>query len=123
MSDDAHSPFVSRAAQGVLSARFAVLVDADGRVLDAHVTLPSGREPEHLILDGALVEALRRFHFVPARAAGHAQRGWSSVECVLRLGPAGPVPHGALGEGGALQNRHGACLLGLRSRSEDRQSL
>ena len=99
MSDDPHSPFVSRAAQGVLSARFAVLVDADGRVLDAHVTLPSGREPEHLILDGALVEALRRFHFLPAHAAGHAQRGWSVVECALRLGPAGAAQHESHGGG------------------------
>ena len=111
MSDDPHSPFVSRAAQGVLTARFAVLVDADGRVLDAHVTLPSGREPEHLILDGALVEALRRFHFLPAHAAGHAQRGWSTVECALRLGPAGAVQHGARGDGCAVPRRHGPCLL------------
>ena len=59
MGDDPHCPFVSRAARRVLTVRFAVLVDADGRVLDAHVTLPSGREPEHLVLDGALVEALR----------------------------------------------------------------
>jgi outer membrane biosynthesis protein TonB len=88
VSDDPHCPFVSRAARRVLTARFAVLVDADGRVLDAHVTLPSGREPEHLILDGALVEALRRFHFLPAHAAGHAQRGWSTVECALRFKPA-----------------------------------
>ena len=88
VSDDPHSPFVSRAARGVLTARFAVLVDADGRVLDAHVTLPSGREPEHLILDGALVEALRRFHFLPAHAAGRAQRGWSTLECALRFKPA-----------------------------------
>ena len=123
MSDDPHSPFVSRAARGVLTAHFAVLVDVDGRVLDAHVTLPSGREPEHLILDGAFVEALRRFHFLPARAAGHAQRGWSTVECALRLGPAGPAPPGGPGDGAPLQDRHGACLLGLRSRSEDRQSL
>ncbi len=101
MSDDPHSPFVSRAARGVLTAQFAVLVDASGRVLDAHVTLPSGREPEHLILDGALLEALRRFHFLPAHAAGHAQRGWSTVECALRLGPAGPVPHDARDRGGA----------------------
>ena len=99
MSDDPHSPFVSRAARGVLTARFAVLVDADGRVLDAHVTLPSGREPEHLILDGAFVEALRRFHFLPAHAAGHAQRGWSVVECALRLGPPGAEPHDARGAG------------------------
>ena len=88
MIDDPHSPFVSRAARGVLTARFAVLVDADGRVLDAHVTLPSGREPEHLILDGALVEALRRFHFLPANACGRAQRGWSTLECALRFRPA-----------------------------------
>jgi TonB family protein len=87
VSDDPHSPFISRAEQGVLTARFAVLVDADGRVLDAHVTIPSGREPEHLILDGALVEALRRFHFLPARKAGFTRRGWSTVECTLRLGP------------------------------------
>ncbi len=111
MSDDPHSPFVSRAAQGVLTARFAVLVDADGRVLDAHVATPSGREPEHLILDGALVEALRRFHFLPAHAAGHAQRGWSTVECALRLGPAGAVQHGARGDGCAVPHRHGPCLL------------
>jgi hypothetical protein len=111
VSDDPHSPFVSRAAQGVLTARFAVLVDADGRVLDAHVTLASGREPEHLILDGALVEALRRFLFLPARAAGHALRGWSSVECALRLGPAGAVAEGARGHGCALPSRHGACRL------------
>lgn len=111
MSDDPHSPFVSRAAQGVLTARFAVLVDADGRVLDAHVMLPSGREPEHLILDGAFVEALRRFHFLPAHAAGHAQRGWSTVECALRLGPGGAVPQGAPGHRGALPGRHGACRL------------
>jgi TonB family protein len=89
VSDDPHSPFIARAAQGVLTVRFAVLVDADGRVLDAHVTTPSGREPEHLILDGALVEALRRFHFLPARQSGHAQRGWSAVECVLQLGGQG----------------------------------
>ena len=99
MSDDPHSPFVSRAATGVLTAHFAVLVDADGRVLEAHVALPSGREPEHLILDGALVEALRRFHFLPARAAGHARRGWSTVECALRLGPPGPQSHGARDDG------------------------
>jgi hypothetical protein len=100
--DDPHSPFVRRAARGVLTARFAVLVDADGRVLDAHVTLPSGREPEHLILDGALVEALRRFHFLPAHAGGRPQRGWSTVECALRLGPAGAVRHDARESGRAL---------------------
>ena len=111
MSDDPHSPFVSRVAQGVLTARFAVLVDSDGRVLDAHVMLPSGREPEHLILDGAFVEALRRFHFLPAHAAGHAQRGWSTVECALRLGPGGAAPQGARAHGGALPGRHGACRL------------
>ena len=109
MSDDPHSPFVSRAAQGVLTARFAVLVDADGRVLDAHVTRPSGREPEHLILDGALVEALRRFHFLPARAAGHAHRGWSTVECALHLGPGGTAPHGARDDQRAVSDRHGPC--------------
>ena len=87
MSDVAHSPFVSRAARGELTARFAVLVDADGRVLDAHVAVPSGHEPEHLILDGALVEALRRFHFRPGRQSGRAQRGWSTVDCALRLEP------------------------------------
>lgn len=86
MSDAPHSPFVSRAARGVLTARFAVLVDADGRVLDAHVAIPSGREPEHLILDGALVEALRRFHFQPGRQSDRAQRGWSTVDCALQLG-------------------------------------
>ena len=101
MSDDPHSPFVSRAARSVLTARFAVLVDVDGRVLDAHVTLPSGREPEHLILDGALIEALRRFHFLPAHAAGHAQRGWSVVECALRLGPAGLACHDSPDDGRA----------------------
>ena len=72
----------------MLTARFAVLVDADGRVLDAHVTIPSGREPEHLILDGALVAALRRFHFQPGGPAERAQRGWSTVDCALRLGTA-----------------------------------
>lgn len=110
MSDDPHCPFVSRAAERVLTAHFAVLVDADGRVLDAHVTLASGREPEHLILDGALVEALRRFHFLPARTAGHARRGWSTVECALRLGPPGPPSHGARGDGCApkpVDARHG----------------
>ena len=122
MSDDPHSPFVSRAAQVVLVARFAVLVDADGRVLDAHVTLPSGREPEHLILDGALVEALRRFHFLPARAAGHAQRGWSTVECAVRMGPAGAVQHVAADGGRVLAHGHGACQLAWRSRSADRES-
>ena len=121
MSDDPHSPFVSRAAQAVLVAQFAVLVDADGRVLDAHVTLPSGREPEHLILDGALVEALRRFHFLPACAAGHARRGWSTVACALRLGPTGAVLDEAPGGGRALADRHGACQLAWRSRSEDRE--
>ena len=86
MSDAPHSPFVSRAARSVLTARFAVLVDADGRVLDAHVAIPSGREPEHLILDGALLQALRRFHFRPGGATGRAQRGWSTVDCALHLG-------------------------------------
>ncbi len=90
MSGDTFSPFVSRAAQQVLTARFAILVDADGRVLDSHVAMHSGREREHLILDDALVEALRRFHFLPARAAGHPRRGWATVECALRLGPGEP---------------------------------
>ena len=85
MTTDAHSPFVCRAGRTVLAARIAVLVDADGRVLDAHVAAPSGTEPEHLILDGALVAALRRFHFQPARAAGFARRGWSTVECAVLL--------------------------------------
>ena len=88
MSDAPHSPFVCRAARSVLTACFAVLVDADGRVLDAHVAIPSGREPEHLILDGALVEALRRFHFLPAAQADCPRRGWSTVECALQLGAA-----------------------------------
>ena len=86
MSDAPHSPFVSRAARGLLTARFAVLVDADGRVLDANVAIPSGREPEHLILDGALLAALRRFHFLPGGQADRAQRGWSTVDCALLLG-------------------------------------
>ena len=89
MSTDPHNPFIARAARSVLMARFAVLVDADGRVLDAHVAARSGHEPENFLLDGALVEALRRFHFLPAHAAGHPQRGWSTVECALHLG-AGP---------------------------------
>ena len=121
MNDDPHSPFVTRAAQAVLIAQFAVLVDTDGRVLDAHVTLPSGREPEHLILDGVLVEALRRFHFLPARSAVGTQRGWSTVECALRLGPAGSVPREAAVGGRGLPDRHGPCHLVLRSRSEDRE--
>jgi len=119
MSGDPHSPFVSRAALGVLTARFAVLVDADGRILDVHVTLPSGREPEHLILDCALVEALRRFHFVPALAAGHAQRAWGTVECALRLGPAGSVR----GDEAPMPARHSACRLGSAARREDRETL
>jgi TonB family protein len=91
MVADPHSPFVSRAARAVMTVRIAVFVDADGRVLDAHVTAPSGGEPEHLILDGALVAALRRFHFQPGRACGFARRGWSTVECALQLGPPAPV--------------------------------
>ena len=90
MSSDPHNPFIARAARAVLMARFAVLVDADGRVLDAHVASRSGHEPENLLLDGALVEALRRFHFLPAHAAGHPQRGWSTVECALHLGASPP---------------------------------
>ena len=86
MSEVPHSPFVSRARRGELTARFAVLVDADGRVLDAHVAVPSGHEPEHLILDGALAEALRRFHFRPGRQGDRALRGWSTVDFALRLG-------------------------------------
>jgi TonB family protein len=86
VSEVPHSPFVSRTLRAELTARFAVLVDADGRVLDAHVAVPSGHEPEHLILDGALVEALRRFHFLPGRQADRALRGWSTVDCALRLG-------------------------------------
>jgi hypothetical protein len=121
MNDDPYSPFVSRAAQAVLIAQFAVLVEADGRVLDAHVTLPSWQEPEHLILDGVLVEALRRFHFLPARSAVGAQRGWSTLECALRLGPAGPVRQEAAGGPRRLPDRHGHCQLVLRSRSEDRE--
>jgi hypothetical protein len=62
-----------------------VLVEADGRVLDVHVAHPSGADPEHLILDGALVQALRRFHFRPGESAGRPQRGWSTIECALRL--------------------------------------
>jgi hypothetical protein len=123
MSGDPHSPFVSRAALGVLTARFAVLVDADGRILDVHVTLPSGREPEHLILDCAFVEALRRFHFVPALAAGHAQRAWSTVECALRLGPLGIAQAGVRGDDGPVPARHSACRLGLAARREDRETL
>jgi TonB family protein len=111
VSDDPHSPFVSRAARGVLSARFAVLVDADGRVLDAHVATPSGREPEHLILDGALAEALRRFHFLPARAAGHAQRGWSTVEFTLCLGPGGAAPDGVRDDARVASSRHSPCQV------------
>ena len=88
MSEPPHSPFVSRTVGGVLTARFSVLVDTDGRVLEAHVAVPSGREPEHLILDGALVEALRRFHFLPGRQADRTQRGWSTVDCALQLGTA-----------------------------------
>ena len=123
MSGDPHSPFVSRAALGVLTARFAVLVDADGRILDVHVALPSGREPEHLILDCALVEALRRFHFVPALAAGHAQRAWSTVECALRLGPAGTAQAGARSDDCPVPGRHSACRLGSAARREDRETL
>jgi TonB family protein len=85
VSDVPHSPFVSRAERGELTARFAVLVDTDGRVLDAHVAVPSGHEPEHLILDGALVEALRRFHFRPGERLELAQRGWSTIKCTLWL--------------------------------------
>jgi len=87
MHADPHSPFVARAS-GALTARIAVFVDADGRVLDAHVAAPSGREPEHLLLDGALVSALRRFHFQPAHGHAGRERGWSTIECALRLGPA-----------------------------------
>jgi len=89
MHADPHSPFVA-STRDVLTARIAVLVDADGRVLDAHVATPSGREAEHLLLDGALVEALRRFHYRPAQGKGGSERGWSTVECELRLGPAAP---------------------------------
>lgn len=87
MHADPHSPFVAHASRGVLTARIAVLVDADGRVLDAHVASRSGREHEHLLLDGALLAALRRFHFRPANGNGGPERGWSTVECALRLGP------------------------------------
>jgi TonB family protein len=111
VSDDPHSPFVSRAARGVLTVRLAVLVDADGRVLDAHVATPSGREPEHLILDGALVEALRRFHFLPARPAGRAQRGWSTVEFALRLGPGGVASDGVRDDPRAAFGRHSPCRV------------
>ena len=87
MHADPHSPFVARASRGVLTARIAVLVDADGRLLDAHVAARSGRDHEHLLLDGALLAALRRFHFRPASGNGGPERGWSTVECALRLGP------------------------------------
>ncbi|MBW8777780.1 MAG: hypothetical protein JF585_00990 [Burkholderiales bacterium] len=123
MSGDAHSPFVSRAALGVLTARFAVLVDADGRILDVHVTLPSGREPENLIVDCALVEALRRFHFVPALAAGHPQRAWGTVECALRLGPAGTAQAGVRGHDAPVPARHSPCRLSSAARREDRENL
>ena len=87
MHADPHSPFVARASRGVLTARIAVLVDASGRVLDAHVASRSGLEHEHLLLDSALLAALRRFHFRPATGNGGPERGWSTVECALRLGP------------------------------------
>ena len=87
MNTDPHSPFVSRVGCASMTARIAVLVDADGRVLDAHVDAPGGAAPENLILAGALVAALRRFHFQPARSAGCTRRGWSTVECALQLGP------------------------------------
>jgi hypothetical protein len=95
MNTDPHSPFVSRVGCAPMTARIAVLVDADGRVLDAHVDGAGGGAPENLILAGALVAALRRFHFQPARTAGSARRGWSTVECALQLGPqAGSDPAG-----------------------------
>ena len=87
MHADPHSPFVARASRDVLTARIAVLVDADGRVLDAHVASRSGLEHEHLLLDGALLAALRRFHFRPGQGNGGTARGWSTIECALRLGP------------------------------------
>ena len=92
---DPHSPFVSRLHAAVLTTRIAVLVEADGRVLDVHVAHPSGADAEHLILDGALVEAFRRFHFRPGESAGRPQRGWSTIECALRLDPPRVVAAGA----------------------------
>jgi outer membrane biosynthesis protein TonB len=95
----AHSPFVQRLQAALLTTRIAVLVEADGRVLDVHVAHPSGTEAEHLVLDGALVQALRRFHFRAGEAEGRPQRGWSTIECALQLAPARLAP--------ALRRVHG----------------
>jgi hypothetical protein len=102
-SVDPHSPFVSRLRAAVLTTRIAVLVEADGRVLDVHVAHPSGPDAEHLILDCALVEAFRRFHFRPGECAGRPQRGWSTIECALRLDP----PRVVAAAGRPLRRVHG----------------
>jgi hypothetical protein len=90
------SPFVR--GSPLVTAHFDVLVEADGRVLDVQLSCPSGFEAENVILDGALMQALRRLHFRPADEGGRPRRGWGTVECVLRLSGPGvsPVSRGPL---------------------------
>ncbi|MFL6679108.1 MAG: hypothetical protein ACJ8IK_12265 [Burkholderiaceae bacterium] len=94
-------PFVD--ASPLVSAHFDVLVEADGRVLDVQLSRPSGLEAENVVLDGALMQALRRLHFRPADEGGRPRRGWGTIECVLRLSGPG-VSHGARGP---LRRVHG----------------
>ena len=88
------SPFVN--GSPLVTAHFDVLVESDGRVLDVQLSRPSGLEAENVVLDGALMQALRRLHFRPADEDGRPHRGWGTIECVLRLSGPG-VPTGSRG--------------------------
>jgi len=96
-----YSPFVK--SSPLVTAHFEVLVESDGRVLDVQLSRPSGLEAENVVLDGALMQALRRLHFRPADEGGRPRRGWGTIECVLRLsGPGMPTT-----ARGALRMVHG----------------
>jgi hypothetical protein len=85
-----YSPFVK--SSPLVTAHFEVLVESDGRVLDVQLSRPSGLEAENVVLDGALMQALRRLHFRPADEGGRPRRGWGTIECVLRLSGPGMPP-------------------------------
>ena len=96
-----YSPFVD--GSPLVTAHFDVLVEADGRVLDVQLSRPSGLAAENVVLDGALMLALRRLHFRPAEDGGRPRRGWGTIECVLRLSGPGV----STGARGPLRRAHG----------------
>jgi protein TonB len=63
------------------TVRVRVLVDEDGRVVQAIVARTSGDE----MLDAAALEAIEKWRFEPARRDGVKVRAWASVPVAFKL--------------------------------------